>query len=404
MLYKASRLMKRGFFSMLVFLSVMLFLGCSENTPSSEGTSPETGSIALNIIMEDTQPDVGGSAIPRAMRDECGGDDPYQISWVAARVYSTPPVSGTWSCSLGGALLEDVPTGDDLRLVVIGFNADIFGFVTLYSAEARVDVVAGQTSESTIVAEAFSVNKIYPEDNATNVDPDYITFEWEPVKGADTYRIFVTDREDYDDPALVVFIDAETANTSFTYDDSLEGNTTYYWGVYPMDFDGYEGYGSVWSFTTGAGGVTAPNLTGWQYSSNSSFSVDVDAYWLIWGGTHTVYWAIRNNGTEATPPFTYVWVNFYLSDDTSFTSDDYLLFSGYLSTPLSSTGMAAGSGEAGTIPITLPTDSPFPWSSGIFYIGMDIDTENNIVESNEDDNSGTGEGVDYYEVYIEHLF
>ena len=95
MVYKASRLMKRDLFPMLVFLLAMLLLGCSENTSSSEGTSSETGSIALNIIMEDIQPDVGGSAIPRAMRDECGDADQSQISWVTARVYSNPSVSGT---------------------------------------------------------------------------------------------------------------------------------------------------------------------------------------------------------------------------------------------------------------------------------------------------------------------
>ena len=66
--------------------------------------------------------------------------------------------------------------------------------------------------------------------------------------------------------------------------------------------------------------------------------------------------------------------------------------------------MEAGSGEAGTIPITLPPEPPFPWSSGTFYIGMVIDTDNTVVENNEDDNSGTGEGVDYYEVDIDHLY
>ena len=105
----------------------------------------------------------------------------------------------------------------------------------------------------------------------------------------------------------------------------------------------------------------------------------------------------------ATPPFTTVYVNFYLSDDTSFTSDDYLLFRGYLATPLSDTGMKAGSGEVGTIHITLPWDPPFFRDFGTFYIGMVIDTDNTVVESNEDDNSGTGEGVDYYEVDIDYF-
>jgi len=501
---------------MLVFLSVILLLGCSENTPSSEGTSSETGAIALNIIMEDSQPDVGESVFPRAMRDECGDADQYQISWVRAQVYSTPFVDGTWACSLGGGLLEDVPTGNNLRLVVIGLNAQAYDNVTIYSAETLVNVVAGQTAIATIVAEDFYVDKDYPGPDANNVGPDNIKFEWYPVSGADTYRIFVTDREDYSDPALVVFIDYDTTNTSFTYDDSLEGDTTYYWGVYPIDFDGYEGYGSVWPFTTGAGSddnyenndsideavdlpqsvnlssidgpgiavfqdfdfykIVVPynsatieincifshvdgdidielldaagnvigagdsgddneilvyvhssdlssttyyikvyiygedppttydliwyaggiNLTAMQYLGNLSFSVDPDV--LVWGQELDINWAITNNGTEAIPAGTNVYVSFYLSEDAIFTGSEQLGI-GWLD-PIFDNGFGPGSSLYGTTNWQLPPSSPFSANSGIFYIGMAVDIYDAVAETNEDDNSGTGSGIDYAPVDI----
>ena len=272
-----SRMITKAFFQMLVFISVMLLIGCSEKTPTSENASPATGgSIALDIVMGDTWPDTEGNAVPRAMSDECGSTQ-FEISGVTATVYSSPAVTDAWDCSASEGTLSNVNPGNNLRLVITGYNAAAFGNITLYSGETRVNVVAGQTTPSTIVAEVFSANKIYPSQDATDIDPGGITFQWEPVTGAIGYVIELADRSDFSDPDIVTIFSQETTNTTFTYDGILEENASYYWGVFPIDIAGDSAYDTVWQFTTGTGGTlpddeyeendtreTAFNLTDWD--------------------------------------------------------------------------------------------------------------------------------------------
>jgi Bacterial Ig-like domain len=255
MLHTASRMIKRSFPPFLVCLSVLLLLGCSENTPSSEETSSATGTIAFNIVMGDRPDDVEGTAIPRAISDECGTTTQFEISGVGATVYSSPPVTGSWSCSAGSGVLSNVSPGNNLRLVIIGYNASAFGNRTVYSGETRVNVSAGLTTAPTVVAELFSADKISPAQDATGVDPDSVTFTWSPASGADSYVIELYDRADSSDPDRVVVFSQEVTGTSYTYNGGLAENTTYYWGVFPVDIAGDSAYDyGFWGFTT-AGGV-----------------------------------------------------------------------------------------------------------------------------------------------------
>lgn len=168
--------------------------------------------------------------------------------------------------------------------------------------------------------------------------------------------------------------------------------TTYYIKVYLYSEGTPTTYDLIWDATP-----IGPNLTGMQYSGNSSFSVSPDV--LVWGQSLDIKWAITNNGTDVIPVGTDVYVYFYLSSNTIFTTSDYLLGIGWLD-PIFDYGLNPGSGLYGTTPWQLPSSSPFSSSSGTFYIGMVIDADDAVAETNEDDNSGTGAGVDYAPVNI----
>ena len=123
---------------------------------------------------------------------------------------------------------------------------------------------------------------------------------------------------------------------------------------------------------------------------------------LTWGDTVNVNFAVINNGSEDTPSETGIWVRLYLSANNLISELDYLLenrvfgyglLSGYYIYP------QPGFEWEVTLPIFEERPPGFP-ESGEFYIGMIIDPDNLIIETDEYDNSNRGEGMDYAPVMI----
>ncbi len=115
-----------------------------------------------------------------------------------------------------------------------------------------------------------------------------------------------------------------------------------------------------------------------------------------WGDTLNVHFAVTNDGTQDIPSGGGLWFRLYLSTNNIITSlDEELMWQvfGY--------SLQAGWYINHTHQITLPSEPPsgFP-ASGQFYIGVVIDPDNLVVETNESDNSNVGETWDYAPVNI----
>ena len=107
----------------------------------------------------------------------------------------------------------------------------------------------------------------------------------------------------------------------------------------------------------------APDLAGITLTASLSFS----------GTSVTVFSGVRNGGNQAVND---VAVNFYLSTDTTITTADSFLCSRTISTlPIGGTNSASVTCSV--------TDQP----SGTYYVGMIVDPDNTIVESNEANNT-----------------
>ena len=121
---------------------------------------------------------------------------------------------------------------------------------------------------------------------------------------------------------------------------------------------------------------------------------------LNWGDTVDTRFAVINDGSEDISSETGIWVRLYLSADNVITGSDYELeyrvfgyglLSGYYLHQ-----MAGLEWE-----VTLPSGPPpgFP-QGGQFYIGMIVDPDNLVIETNEYDNSNMGNEQDYAPVNI----
>ena len=115
-----------------------------------------------------------------------------------------------------------------------------------------------------------------------------------------------------------------------------------------------------------------------------------------------VSFAVINNGSEDIPSETGIWLRLFLSANDLITELDYELehrvlgyglLSGYYIYPQS------GFEWEVTLPALEERPSGFP-ESGQFYIGMIIDPDNLVIETDEYDNANLGEDLDYAPVLI----
>ncbi|MDI7274605.1 MAG: C25 family cysteine peptidase, partial [Anaerolineae bacterium] len=112
---------------------------------------------------------------------------------------------------------------------------------------------------------------------------------------------------------------------------------------------------------------------------------------LHWGDAVTVYWGVCNIGAADIPNGTRFDWRFYLSTDNYISTGDYAWCNLYRTV-----GLQAWYYIAGDFTHTLPPSPPpgFP-ADGIVYIGMFIDYNEAIAESNEEDNRNQGLFKDY---------
>jgi subtilisin-like proprotein convertase family protein len=164
------------------------------------------------------------------------------------------------------------------------------------------------------------------------------------------------------------------------------------WSLYVLDDAGAD-LGIVsggWTLTiTTSDGL--PDLRGFQFVVNPDGSTNVFA-----GDPLELYYDYENVG-EASAPATAHDVGYYLSTDATFDiNDDYFLgfFSGVDLDP-------GGDFHNGFFNVTLPDHlDPFWQGDGTYYVGMIVDDLSTLLESDETNNSGRGEGIDYSPIQV----
>ena len=157
-------------------------------------------------------------------------------------------------------------------------------------------------------------------------------------------------------------------------------------GVHWFDWNGMSGH--VWgigygTFFSPAG--TYPDLAGTRADI-------VDRTALDWGDSFTFDYRIKNFGGGNAGGFR---VRFYLSNDTDIGIGDVELDNTYIS------GLPDGTVSAGSRVLTLPASPPagFSWEDQVF-VGMVIDTANEVGEGVESNNRNLGNGKDYDQVRV----
>lgn len=117
-----------------------------------------------------------------------------------------------------------------------------------------------------------------------------------------------------------------------------------------------------------------------------------------WGSSVAISAAVKNNGTGSAGSFRQQW---YLSRDTTFSTDDVAL---NLSTGVNYatvSGLAAGATTSLNATLALPSALPSGWTGTSFYLVMRTDSAGSVAESNENNNSGqAGAGLDYEAITI----
>jgi len=145
----------------------------------------------------------------------------------------------------------------------------------------------------------------------------------------------------------------------------------------------------------GAWASVLPNLTYWKASENGSFSITPQSS-LEWGDDITIYWCFQNNGKGDIPNGTEIRFGFFLSNNSTISTNDYFLSGGIWKKGLKANHYLYSDREE-----NLPWPPPAGFGDdGIFYIGMILDPYNSIEESIEDDNSNQGLGKDYVSLLV----
>lgn len=261
--------------------------------------------------------------------------------------------------------------------------------------------------------------------------------------GSNTYDLYWNDVEK--ESADGIWTMEFDWNCDGSYGDStafLYANNRFIVKWYDSDRDLWQQAGGSWFLNEdyltvifGGGAIyTAPltgfasnlNLTAFAASENNSFDVTPDT--MSWGQSFDIASAVKNVGSWDIDSGTEIFLDFYLSTDTTFNPEAYDYVEGNMVDADGDTGcwtayrtsmnydyllgtvrmdlvyadgLPADWYEWRTSNFTLPASAPegFP-DSGTIYIGMVIDPNNDIEESNEIDNFGIGAGLDYYAVSI----
>jgi len=167
-------------------------------------------------------------------------------------------------------------------------------------------------------------------------------------------------------------------------------------GTYSIRVYGYRGVQNpAYSLAFTLPGTTTPppattiDLVGAALSAPNSST---------WGSSVAISASVKNNGTGAAGSFRQQW---YLSRDTTYSTDDVAL---NLSTGVNYatiSRLAAGATTSLTATLALPAALPSGWTGTSFYVVMRTDSAGSVTESNENNNGGqAGLGLDYEPITI----
>jgi hypothetical protein len=167
-------------------------------------------------------------------------------------------------------------------------------------------------------------------------------------------------------------------------------------GTYSIRVYGYRGVSNpAYSLAFTTPGTTTPlpvstiDLTGAAFSAPDSST---------WGSSLNITAAVKNSGNTAAGSFREQW---YLSRDTTYSTDDVSLG---LSTGVNYatvSGLAAGANTSLSATLALPSALPTGWTGTSFYLVMRTDSAGSVTETNENNNGGqAGAGLDYEAITI----
>ncbi|MGK7941720.1 MAG: CARDB domain-containing protein, partial [Crocosphaera sp.] len=188
---------------------------------------------------------------------------------------------------------------------------------------------------------------------------------------------------------------ASGALLSINSDGSFEYNPNHQFDYLKVEEFAIDGF--TYTVSDGEDSVTATT----SFTINGLPSIDllgeffnVDPEPLVAGNSFQIEFRIKNNGSDDSTPFD---INFYLSNDDIITSDDT-----YLGTEAVLNSIAGGD-DTGyiTTTLTLPEGGNNIWNGdGEYHIGMLIDPNNLVNETNETNNSNIGWFEDFDDVNI----
>ncbi|RLC13209.1 MAG: hypothetical protein DRI24_16185 [Deltaproteobacteria bacterium] len=384
-----------------ILLLICILAACEGSKDISDSTSTrDTGSIAFNVAWNQ---DLDSDTDYQVRAAVCG-NLPNEVKTVRVAIVNGTSVvkrGGPWNCDAYSGTIKDVPIGSDYTLLFYGHNEN--DRTTYSGASIGISVNTGMNDIGIINANQFFSEIISPPDTSSNIDPDNAEFNWLSSTGAAAYQLWISESADLSDP-LIFYAD----DISFTVPPGLlYADTTYYWTVFPIDI--YDNrsyfYGDNYSYTTasGGGGALDVNLTSYTYDWGDP---DLDVYFRIsnntlnWGDSLGVRFAVINDGSKDIPSDTGIWVSLYLSTNNYISEADYELEYRVLSYGLQG-GWYVYQQPGNEWQITLPGSAPpgFP-ASGDFYIGLIIDPDDDVIETNEFDNLNMGETEDYVPVNI----
>ncbi len=164
-------------------------------------------------------------------------------------------------------------------------------------------------------------------------------------------------------------------------------NGTVYFGLYAdaQDQIDEENEGNNTDYEAESIGTLLPDLQG------NSFNAEEP---LIAGEDCDISFSLKNSGGETSQSF---FVDFYLSDNSTISTSDYILGSFQVLG-----GMQSGTGPQVNTSFALPVrgHSAYENGDGSYYIGMIVDADSDVQESNEGNNRNIGNGTDRDSVEI----
>ncbi len=244
-------LQKKNRFSGMIFVMI-LFFGCADindQYPRFTGTGGSAGEGAIVFLVKwPTGPNL---QVNELSARELGSPD-IDCSALAIETVTFTLYNGSgkylneasWLCTMGEGVVNDVPAGVDIQLVVLGkrLDSDI-----LYRGEVTgITVIPGQTSDAGVITTHIFTPILSGPLNITGVANNNFTCKWGAVTGATEYRIVVSENSSLSNP-IVNHITSDLAYTP----SGLLDTTTFYWRIFSRDAYGNDSAGSgIWSFVT----------------------------------------------------------------------------------------------------------------------------------------------------------